>query len=186
MDTRELRSVFGLFATGVTVVTCLNTEDDRAHGVTVTAFTPVSLDPPLVQVALARTSKACAFLAGQPFAINILAEHQVDVAWHFAGRPCSQSPALREGTPPVLAEAAATISCQPWASYDGGDHLLFIGEVIEMSIHDSQPLLFHRSAFKSIGPGLHASAWRGCCDDPSTGWFDETATFEPRRALART
>ena len=46
MDTRELRSVFGLFATGVTVVTCLNTEDDRAHGVTVTAFTPVSLDPP--------------------------------------------------------------------------------------------------------------------------------------------
>jgi flavin reductase (DIM6/NTAB) family NADH-FMN oxidoreductase RutF len=89
VNTRELRGVFGLFATGVTVVSCRNIDDGRPHGATVTAFTPISLEPALCQVTLTRTSKACQFLDGQPFAVNVLAENQADVAWHFAGRPAS-------------------------------------------------------------------------------------------------
>lgn len=185
MGADELRKVFGLFATGVTVVTCLDTDDDRAHGATVTAFTPVSLDPPLVQISLARTSKACTILAGRPFAINILSENQVDVAWHFAGRRSEHAPVLRKGTPPVLAGNAATISCQPWAAYDGGDHVLFVGEITALALGDGDPLLFHRSVFKSIGPQLQASAWTCCSDDPTTGWFDASTTFVASRELAR-
>jgi flavin reductase (DIM6/NTAB) family NADH-FMN oxidoreductase RutF len=184
MDARLMRDVFGAFATGVTVVTCENSEDGAPHGATVTAFTPISLDPPLCQVTLTRTSKACEYLSGRPFAVNILGEDQVDVAWHFAGRPTFPAPDVIEGpTAPVLTQTAATISCRPWASYDGGDHMIFVGEIVDVQLADIAPLLFHRSAFKSVGPRLHASAWSACSDDPNTGWFDANTTFVPLRSL---
>ena len=88
MDPRELRNAFGGFATGVTVVTCEN-DEGQAHGATVNAFTAVSLDPPLAQVTLGRTSKACQLLEGQPFAVNILADDQLDVAWTGSRVPMS-------------------------------------------------------------------------------------------------
>ncbi|RHW26174.1 flavin reductase [Nocardioides immobilis] len=182
MDSRLMRDVFGAFATGVTVVTCASGDEAEAapHGATVTAFTPISLDPPLCQVAMTRTSKACQFLDGRSFAVNILAQDQVDEAWHFAGRPTYPAPAVVDGpAAPVLERAAATISCRPWATYDGGDHLIFIGEVVDVNLGDEAPLLFHRSSFKSLGPRLHASAWLGCSDDPSTGWFDAETVFMP-------
>jgi flavin reductase (DIM6/NTAB) family NADH-FMN oxidoreductase RutF len=180
----ELRNVFGMFATGVTVVTCRSMDDGCAHGATVTAFTPVSLDPPLCQVTLTRASKACQYLDGKPFAVNVLAESQGDVAWHFAGRPVRPAPVLVEGpAAPVLETAAATISCRPWASYEAGDHLIFLGEIVGVTMQDADPLLFHRSSFKRIGPRLDASAWTGCQDDPTTGWFTTETTFMPLHVL---
>ena len=83
-NTRELRQVFGAFATGVAVVTT-RTEDGVPHGATASAFTAVSLDPPLAQVTLPRTSRAARYLEVAPFAINILSIEQMDVALHFAG-----------------------------------------------------------------------------------------------------
>ena len=184
MNVRKLRDVFGLFATGVTVVTCAS-EDGQPHGATVTAFTPVSLDPPLCQVALTRASKACRYLGGKPFSVNILAVDQADVAWHFAGRPRIPAPEVADGpTAPVLEGVAATISCRPWASYDGGDHVIFLGEIVQFTIDSTEPLLFHRSAFRRIGARLDASAWTGCSDDPSTGWFDADASFTPLHVLS--
>lgn len=175
MDPRELRNAFGGFATGVTVVTCEN-DEGQAHGATVNAFTAVSLDPPLAQVTLGRTSKACQFLEGRSFAINILADDQLDVAWHFAGRPADDAPAWLEGpTAPVLAGAATTISCTPWRTYDGGDHLIVIGQVESAEIADRSPLLFHKGQFRYLSPqhdsapGLH---WGGSIDCPTSGWFD--------------
>jgi flavin reductase (DIM6/NTAB) family NADH-FMN oxidoreductase RutF len=184
MDARLIRDVFGGFATGVTVVTCENGEDGAPHGATVTAFTPISLDPPLCQVTLTRSSKACAYLEGRPFAVNILAEDQVDVAWHFAGRPTVPAPEVVDGpTAPVLGRTAATISCRPWAAYDGGDHVIFVGEIVDVELNDSPPLLFHRSAFKGVGARLGASAWTACSDDPNTGWFDADTQFTPLYAV---
>jgi flavin reductase (DIM6/NTAB) family NADH-FMN oxidoreductase RutF len=181
METRELRNAFGRFATGVTVVTCTNEEGDP-HGATVNAFTAVSLEPALAQVTLGRTSKACQFLAGKPFAINVLAAHQLDVAWHFAGRPADQAPTWVDGpTAPLLEGAATTISCQPWRTYDGGDHLIVIGEVEQVEITDRDPLLFHGGQFRYLSPdhdaapGIH---WGGSVDCPTSGWF-EPDSFRP-------
>ncbi|WP_439939188.1 flavin reductase family protein [Nocardia sp. N13] len=181
MDPRELRNAFGGFATGVTVVTCEN-DEGQAHGATVNAFTAVSLDPPLAQVTLGRTSKACQLLEGQPFAVNVLAHDQLDVAWHFAGRPAEQAPAWVDGpTAPLLAGAATTISCRPWRTYDGGDHLIVIGEVEAVEVTDRHPLLFHGGKFRYLSPhhdaapGIH---WGGSIDCPTTGWFDPTS-FRP-------
>src|SRR5690348_14908897 len=129
VEQRELRSVFGNFASGVTVITCRNADGDP-HGATVTAFTWVSMEPRLCQVTVTRKSKACKYLSAAPFAVNVLAADQVDTAMHFAGRPCIAEPGWADGpTAPILRGASATISCVPWAEYDGGDHVIFIGEI---------------------------------------------------------
>ncbi|AIY19137.1 flavin reductase family protein [Pimelobacter simplex] len=171
MDPRTLRSTFGRFATGVTVVTC-RTPDGAHHGATVTAFTPISLDPPLVQVALTRTSRAAAFLDGAAFAVNVLADDQVDVAMHFAGRPSPDPlPWAAGSTAPTLRGTAATVVCRPWRTDDGGDHLLFLGEIVEVHSTGRRPLLFSDSSFHHLGDRSSDVVWLGCQDDPHTGWF---------------
>ena len=179
MDARELRSTFGRFATGVTVVTC-RAEDGSVHGATVTAFTPISLQPPLIQVALTRSSKAARLLGGVGFAVNLLSADQVELAMHFAGRPRLGAVRWADGpTAPVLTGTAATISCRPWRTDEGGDHLLFLGEVVDVRTSDTAPLLFHDSAFREIGARSTDAAWTCCADDPHHGWFDATTSFFP-------
>ncbi len=179
MEQRELRNIFGQFASGVTVITCHNS-DGSPHGATVTAFTAVSLEPRLCQVTLTRKSRACGFLSNAPFAVNILAADQVDTAMHFAGRPQDNPPRWLDGpTAPVIDGAAATLSCVPWAEYDGGDHIIFIGEIVAAHTTGKEPLLFYRSTFHDLGTPSATSIWRGCLDDPHSGWFDATATFTP-------
>lgn len=176
IDPRELRNAFGTFATGVTVVTC-RAADGTPHGATVNAFTSVSLEPALAQVTLARTSRAGHLLASRPFAINILAADQTAVAWHFAGRPMAQPPSWVEGTTiPSLRGAAATITCQPWRTYDGGDHLIVIGEVERVETTGAEPLLFHGGAFRTLRPlpGDMTSDIAVGCAEP-----------EPRQAVSR-
>jgi flavin reductase (DIM6/NTAB) family NADH-FMN oxidoreductase RutF len=179
MDPGILRNIFGQFASGVTVITCTS-PSGHPHGATVTSFTSVSLNPPLCQVTLTRTSKACAYLSDAPFAVNILAADQVDTALHFAGRPQLPGPAWAEGpTAPILCGSAATLSCDPWAVYDGGDHLIFIGKVVDVAARDKEPLLFYRSSFRHIGAQASAAVWKGSLDDPNSGWFDATTSFTP-------
>ncbi|ANZ41841.1 flavin reductase [Lentzea guizhouensis] len=180
LDHRTIRTAFGRFATGVTVVTCRN-DDGEPHGATVNAFTAVSLDPALCQVTLTRRSKACRFLDDAPFAVNVLAHDQLDTAMTFAGRPQGEAPRWAEGpTAPVLLGTAATISCRPWRTYDGGDHLIVIGEVAGIEISDADPLLFFGGAFRSLAePDNH---WHICADSLDTGWFG--SSFTPLRRTA--
>lgn len=177
MEFRELRNAFGRFATGVTVVTCTN-EDGEPHGATVNAFTAVSLEPALCQVTLARQSKACQYLEGSPFSVNVLAHDQLETAWHFAGRPAVPGPEWSDGpTGPVLLGSTTTISCRPWRTYDGGDHLIIIGEVADVHVTDKEPLLFHGGQFRYLSPHETGVHWGGSIDCPESGWFDATAVF---------
>jgi flavin reductase (DIM6/NTAB) family NADH-FMN oxidoreductase RutF len=185
LDPRELRSCFGQFATGVTVVTCTSGEG-RPHGATVNAFTAVSLDPALCQVTLTRSSKACQYLVEAPFAVNVLADDQLDIAMHFAGRPMVSEPEWAEGaTAPVLVGTAATISCVPWRTYDGGDHLIVLGEVQHVAVAGSPPLLFFGGQFHQLGPTSAGSPWLGSMDCPSSGWFEPATTFTPLQPLQK-
>jgi flavin reductase (DIM6/NTAB) family NADH-FMN oxidoreductase RutF len=181
---RELRNAFGRFATGVTVVTCRNHDGDP-HGATVNAFTAVSLEPALCQVTLTRNSRACGYLENAPFAVNVLGQGQVDTAWHFAGRPADPPPQWAEGpTAPVLVGAAAVYSCRPWRTYDGGDHLIVVGEVDHVATTGDDPLLFFAGAFRELGPVRTGVHWGGSLDSPDAGWFDATTTFTPLRPHA--
>lgn len=179
VDPRELRNAFGQFATGVTVVTC-RSADGTPHGATVNAFTAVSLDPPLAQVTLTRSSTAAQYLEGAPFAINILAQEQLDVAWHFAGKPLPEDPAWTlDGEVPVLLENKATLECRPWNVYDGGDHVIVIGEVHKIQTSDRDPLLFFGGKFRDIGPLSGSTHWHHSGDSLEAGWFYGAGSFKP-------
>lgn len=190
LDQREVRNGFGRFATGVTVVTCTN-DAGQPHGTTVNAFTAVSLDPALCQVTVTRSSKACGYLEAAPFAVNVLAAAQLDTAWHFAGRRQDPGPEWAQGpTAPVLVGNATTISCRPWRTYDGGDHLIVIGEVDHIETTDVEPLLFFAGGFRELRAHDARAHWGGSIDCPDSGWFDATtAAFTPlpshRPQLAR-
>lgn len=151
LDGRELRNTFGKFASGVTVVTCRNEQGDP-HGATISSFTSISLEPALLQVTLIRENKIASLIKDAPFTVNVLGSHQQDLAMHFAGRPQELAPEWVEGaTAPALAGVCATFACRPWAEYDGGDHIIVIGEIVEASHEEIDPLLFHSGKFHRLG-----------------------------------
>jgi flavin reductase (DIM6/NTAB) family NADH-FMN oxidoreductase RutF len=154
LETADLRSCLGRFATGVTVVSYLVNGEPR--GATVNAFSAVSLEPSLVLVSIARRAKACALLEGAPFCVNVLSASQVGIALTFAGRPReSVSVHWDDGrVAPRLRESHAWLECTPWSSYDGGDHVLYLGEVQHLAVRNSEPLLFYAGDFHRRGDGL--------------------------------
>ncbi|MBC3191839.1 flavin reductase family protein [Pseudonocardia sp. C8] len=170
IDPKELRRCLGHFATGVTVITC-HGEDGAPHGATVNAFTAVSLDPPLVLVSLDRRSRVCGLLESRPFTVNVLDAAQKELALHFAGRPNQEVRwAADSGCgAPRLDGTLAHISCTPWRAYDGGDHVLYLGEVQQFHIHPGRPLLFHSGQFHHLGDDHNPLLWDDSADGPNAG-----------------
>lgn len=133
LDPRALRDAFGAFVTGVTIVT---TRDDAGNpiGFTANSFTSVSLDPPLLLICLARTSRNFATMTGaKTFAVNILSEGQKDLSNTFA-RPVEDrfAAAVWSDAPrgsPVFADVAAWFECSMQAVLDAGDHVILLGRV---------------------------------------------------------
>jgi flavin reductase (DIM6/NTAB) family NADH-FMN oxidoreductase RutF len=155
LDARGLRSCFGHFATGVTVVSY--EADGEVRGATLNSFTSVSVDPPLILISLARAARSCQALAGRPFVVNVLSEDQLDLALHFAGRtrPGLQIPWVERSQVPRLRGGVAWLQCQPWAAHEGGDHVLFLGEVVHYDSRRGNPLTFYRGNFRSMGLALY-------------------------------
>lgn len=151
MDPRELRRVFGLFTTGVTVVTGINPGSEPV-GVTANSVTSVSLDPPLILWCLANKSSSLrAFAIGAPFAIHILAAHQADIALHFARSGASKFDVdawwRAHPSPPVIDEALARIECRVEYLHPGGDHTIIVGAIEKLDARKASPLAFHASRF---------------------------------------
>jgi flavin reductase (DIM6/NTAB) family NADH-FMN oxidoreductase RutF len=177
IDPRRLRTCLGHFTTGVTVVIC--DTDDAPHGATVNSFTAVSLEPPLVLVALGQRTRLAGYMEGRPFTVNVLDARQGDVALHFAGTPmAADSVAWERPDPdlaPRLAGALATISCRPWHAYDGGDHRLYLGEVVDFDAGGGEPLVFYRGRLGPLGPAHQATPWWESGDGPELSWFPLSA-----------
>ncbi|MBG0741486.1 flavin reductase [Paeniglutamicibacter antarcticus] len=147
----HFRGSLGRYATGVAIVTFDGMT--KRHGITVNSFTSVSMDPPLVLVSIARSTKAHDELAGRPFAVNILGAEQRTLAMHFAGRP-GPDPLWVEGeVAPRLSNVLAYFECRPWAAYPGGDHTLYLGEVAHFNYRSGDALAFANSTFTTIPQG---------------------------------
>ncbi len=147
---RELRDAFGLFATGVTVVTAVR-PDGTPVGVTANSFSSVSLEPPLLLWCLASGSSAApAFMPGAHFAVHILAHHQLDLALGFARRTHDKFDPhnwRNRPQPPQLAEALCRFDSKVHALHAGGDHLIIVGEVLGIASSPGTPLAFHAGRF---------------------------------------
>ncbi|WP_031025931.1 MULTISPECIES: flavin reductase family protein [unclassified Streptomyces] len=187
LDPRELRRTMGHFATGVTVVTCRR--GARLHGATVNSFTSVSLDPPLALVALDRRTRAAALLDDGPFVVNLLGEHQQDLALHFAGgSPADSVPWVDgDGDRPRLAGTLGYLVCRPWRTYDGGDHTLHVGRVEEFAAGGGRPLLFYRGVFPRLMPDGGGDpegpeeVWSLCLDGPGPATDQFVTDHETRK-----
>lgn len=151
IDPTVFRRVMGRFATGVTVITAEH--DGAARGMTANAFMSGSLEPPLCVVSIAkRAHMHRAMAAATHFGVSMLAEDQVAVSEHFAGRP---DPRLvvdfeRAGPTVVLLSACARIAAEVVASHDCGDHTIFIGHILTLDANERRPLLYHAGCYRDL------------------------------------
>ena len=159
-DIAMFRRVVGRFASGVVVVTMRT--DEGLHGLTANAFCSVSLDPLLVLVCVDKLARGHERLeqAGS-FAISILSDRQEFLAERFAGRAPLVN-ARFDGIPhrravtgaPILEGSVGWLDCRRWATYDGGDHSIFVGRVVAAADGPAAaPLVFHESRYKQVASG---------------------------------
>ena len=158
MDSRLFRNALGRFTTGVTIVTCLDATGEPV-GLTANSFNALSLDPPLVLWSLRVASPSmAAFEAAPRFAINVLAESQVELSRRFATRSENRFAdlpwAAGEQGSPVLAGCAAVFECETLSHQIAGDHRLFIGRVLACSESPLPPLLFQAGHYRLLGEVL--------------------------------
>ncbi|WP_261803703.1 flavin reductase family protein [Variovorax sp. PAMC26660] len=151
-DRRDFRKALGQFTTGVTVITT-RAIDGRRVGMTANSFSSVSLDPPLVLWSLARQAPSVAdFTGASHFAINVLAVHQHHLSRQFSTPQADKFGGVDccEGTAgvPLLNGVIARFVCRSVKQYDGGDHLIFIGEVERYDRFDGEPLVFHSGYYQ--------------------------------------
>jgi flavin reductase (DIM6/NTAB) family NADH-FMN oxidoreductase RutF len=152
IDPVHFRRAMSRFATGVTVITVAH--DGEARGMTANAFMSGSLEPPLCVVSIAkRAHMHLAMMASRHFGVNILAEDQVALSEHFAGR---RNPRLalrfdRSGPALLLESACARIAAEVVARHDCGDHTIFIGHILTLDAEDRPPLLYHGGRYHGLG-----------------------------------
>jgi len=159
----EFRRTLGTFPTGVTV--CTTTDAAGAPvGVTVSSFTSVSLDPPLILFCLGREAEVTpTFLGGRAFAVNILSAEQQALSERFAFEPADArwqgvGFTLDDAGCPILDGCLASLVCRLEATHDGGDHHILVGRVLRLSWRDGQPLVYVRGSYATVTTAAAPSA----------------------------
>ena len=150
----EFRAVLGRFATGVTVVTVASAGED--HGMTVSAFASVSLEPPLIVVCIDKSASIHDLLVScEHFGVNMLAEDQEAIARRFAETGAQRFNGIGyrsgENGVPLLDDVVAWLECRRVSSQDAGDHTLIVGETSSGGANESSPLLYFRGGFTQLG-----------------------------------
>jgi len=155
MTSRELRDMFGLFPTGVAIITTVGANGDHVAA-TVSSFNSVSLEPPLVLFSMARTSKSYeAWEAAETFAVNILSEDQRALSSQFSKSSGDKwqgvSPVMTASGLPLIPDALGSFQCRTWARYDGGDNLIIVGEAFACAKSaEGKPLVFSGSRYARL------------------------------------
>jgi flavin reductase (DIM6/NTAB) family NADH-FMN oxidoreductase RutF len=158
IDVHNFRRALGSFVTGVTIVTARGPGGEPV-GLTVNSFNSVSLDPPLVLWSLAlRATSLPSFREAKSWAVHVLAAGQEEMSARFAtpgaDRFCGLD--LRDGPEgaPQLPGFAARFGCEATFEYEGGDHAIFVGHVVDLQLRDAEPLVFHGGRYSRVGGGL--------------------------------
>jgi flavin reductase (DIM6/NTAB) family NADH-FMN oxidoreductase RutF len=152
-DTKKQRKIMGHFATGVTVVTTGGEAGE--HGLTANAIASLSLDPPLVLVAVDKRAATLEYLTrNRCFAINILRLEQEAISRQFATPGPKDFSGLKITTAqtasPILAECLAYVDCRVVDVLPGGDHDIFIGEIVAGEHQGGEPLLYFSGGYRRL------------------------------------
>jgi flavin reductase (DIM6/NTAB) family NADH-FMN oxidoreductase RutF len=154
IDEAQFKLAMSHFASGVTVVT--TEHEGTLYGMTVASFASLSLHPPLVLVCIEKSVKSHdAIAAAQKFGVSVLAAGQADLSNRFASRSDDKFAGVEltrgEHGVPLLAGANCTLECRVQSTLPGGDHTIFVGEVLEARTgSDGAPLLYWRSAYRKL------------------------------------
>lgn len=153
IDPQTFRQALGSFASGVTVVT--TTDGARPHGLTVSSFSSLSLDPPLILICIGKESRGHdTILRSGRFAVNILAADQEWISRHFASAEDDKFAGVSwhpgDFALPLIDSAVAQITCTLHASLPGGDHTILVGEVVAAHVSPAQPLLYFRRNYHTL------------------------------------
>lgn len=145
-DPKDLRHALGAFATGVTIVTT-RAEDGAPVGITANSFNSVSLDPPMVLWSLARNARSLpVFERAKHWNVHVLASDQEALSNRFAraGEDKFGGLALDDGATdaPLIPGCSARFQCRTAFQYEGGDHVIFVGEVVDYDRSASPPLVY--------------------------------------------
>lgn len=157
IESSEFRRILGHWVSGVAVVATLK-DDGKLCGLTANAVTSVSLNPPLILACVERSADThdCIEKAGV-FSINILDSDAERIARRFAAWEVDkkfEGLAFRteETGAPILEDALAWLDCRVWAAHDGGDHTIFVGEVVAGDAREGSPLLYYRGGYGRFAP----------------------------------
>jgi flavin reductase (DIM6/NTAB) family NADH-FMN oxidoreductase RutF len=158
VSAEAFKAALSRWATGVTIVTARVGE--RVHGMTVSAFTEVSLEPPLVLVCAERTSNTLPFIReGGAFAVNVLARDQAALSSRFASKKEEwtrfEGLEFDVGTTgaPLLRGCVANLDCRVVSAQEHGDHVVFVGVLEETRTSEREPLLHYRSTYGAFAKG---------------------------------
>ncbi len=178
-DSRELRRVFGTFVTGVTVITTID-EQGGLHGVTANSFSSVSLDPPLVLWSQAVKSQSHpVFSRAERFAVNILAEDQIELSNRFAKSSQQKFAGVEidigPGGVPLLRGCNAWLQCRVVSRLPGGDHTIYVAEVESIARAERKPLVFGNGQY--LRAGLHDLDGAAASLDPKHTQLTAPAKF---------
>ena len=152
---QELRKGFSSFATGVTVITCLD-DSQQAHGITISSFNTVSLEPPLILWSLKKHSRLMPFFeVCHPQLIHVLARGQESLAMHFATVKENQFDGVAHSTTAnglaQIDQCVAYYECETISVYAGGDHNIIVAKVLQLQNHpEREPLIFAKSKFVGL------------------------------------
>lgn len=179
-DTYSFRAALGHFATGVTIITSMG-HDGTPVGVTVNSFNSASLDPPLVLWSLNRSSGTLpVFSESGHFAVHILSAEQIDLSNRFARPSGDKFDGIEYGQglggTPLLAGCAARFECRTTYQYEGGDHIIFVGEVQRFDQAGGETLLFHKGKYALSDEQKKADPPREGLD-PRGGFIDDYLAY---------
>jgi flavin reductase (DIM6/NTAB) family NADH-FMN oxidoreductase RutF len=155
-DQRRFRDALAQFTTGVTIVTAI-APDGSPRGFTANSFTSVSLNPPLVLACIDRGAHSYdAFTQGSGFAVNILSQDQRELSQRFASKSAEKfaGVAWSKGATglPIIDGALAWLECRHWRRVTAGDHVVLIGEVVNLGVNSGQPLAYFGSSYGAVAP----------------------------------
>lgn len=161
-DKLHFRRVCGCFPTGVTVATAIG-DDGQPHGITLSSFTSVSMEPPLVLVCIDHHSQMIQHLAvNSHFAINVLSNDQQEVSLRFAKQWENRFSGVpwRRGLSgaPLLDDTSAALECRVHQVFAAGDHLIIVGRVLALSYTDRAPLIYLRSSYTTALQSVSATS----------------------------
>ena len=166
IDKLSFRQVMGCFSTGVAVVTARD-DEEGVIGLTVNSLTSVSLEPPLVLFCLDKSAFLHKhFSRTDVFAINLLALHQENISRYFADRHHHAKPKNLWDKPqencPLIRSTLGWVLCRKHAMYDGGDHTIFVGEVIKLHkrMGAKEPLVYFHGRYRELAAAKVTSGAR--------------------------